>query len=321
MTKLIFGCGYLGRRVANAWSAAGDKVHVVTRSPDRAAEFQSQGWTAHVADICDAPSLATLPAVDTVLFAVGFDRQSGRMQREVMVDGVAHVLAHYHHRCRRFIYISSTSVYGQHDGEWVDESSPTEPTQPGGQCCLAAERLVWNAFPQHPVPSPPSAGENIRMRGAVASDRAFPEPGATVLRLAGIYGPQRLLACIEALQRGESIAGNPDAWLNLIHVDDAVAAILACEAHWSPGETYLVCDNQPITRREYFAALAQRIGAPPPTFDESQPPRRGSGGLNKRCCNRKLHERLDLLLRYPTLETGLPAGLVAGLSRAKSLLD
>jgi nucleoside-diphosphate-sugar epimerase len=279
MRKLIFGCGYLGRRVAVAWHAAGDEVHVVTRSVERAAEFQSRGWTPHVADICQPATLTRLPTVDTVVFCVGYDRQSGQSQRDVMVDGLVHVLDHFRNRCERFIYTSSTSVYGQDAGEWVDESSPCDPTQPGGVCCLEAERRT-------------------QQRGVV-------------LRLAGIYGPGRLLSRIESLQRGEPLAGRPDVWLNLIHVDDAVAAILAVEQKWSAGETFVVCDDRPIPRSEYFAMLAQLVHAPPPLFDETQPARRGSEGLNKRCSNRKLRQQLGVTLRFPTMNEGLPAAIAA----------
>jgi nucleoside-diphosphate-sugar epimerase len=282
LTKLLFGCGYLGRRVATAWHAAGDVVHVVTRSTARAAEFRAQGWTAHIADICEPASLAALPAVDTVLFCVGFDRSSGREQRAVMVDGLSHVLDHCRGRCERFVYTSSSSVYGQCAGEWVDEDSPCEPTQPGGQCCLAAEQLVWQALP---------GGSAV--------------PSATVLRLAGLYGPGRLLSRVESLQRGEPLAGNAEAWLNLIHVDDAVAAVLACEHRWQPGATHLVCDDRPVTRGEYYAALARHVGAPTPTFDDAQPARRGSGGLNKRCRSDRVHARLEIAWRYPSYVEGL----------------
>jgi nucleoside-diphosphate-sugar epimerase len=241
--------------------------------------------------------------VHTVLFAVGYDRQSGRSQREVMVDGLANVLLHFRPRCARFITISSTSVYGQQHGEWVDETSPCNPRQPGGQCCLAAEQLLEPASPSHVgnrVQDDPSP-EPMRDSGSAAE--------TVILRLAGIYGPGRLLARIEALQRGEPIAGRHDAWLNLIHVDDAVAVLRAVESCWQAGQTYLVCDDRPVTRGEYYSTLAQLVGAPPPHFDESQSPRRGSGGLNKRCSNRKLRDSLQARLQYPTYREGLPAAI------------
>lgn len=275
-TKLILGCGYLGRRVAAAWQAAGENVYAVTRSATRAEEFRQAGWTPIIADICDPASLAQLPDADTVLYAIGYDRSSGRSQREVAVDGLRNVLPEL--RCRRFAFISSSSVYGQSAGEWVDESSPTIPTQPGGECCLAAEQLVRETLPK-----------------------------ANVLRLSGIYGPQRLLSKVETLQAGEPLTGRADAWLNLIHVDDAVRAILAVDARGTIGETYLVSDDEPVRRGDYYAHLAALINAPPPTFDDSQPAKRGSGGLNKRCRNRKLRDNVGVKLQYPSYRAGLDA--------------
>ncbi|MDZ4687461.1 MAG: SDR family oxidoreductase [Planctomycetaceae bacterium] len=281
-TKLILGCGYLGGRVAAAWRSRGDVVHAVTRSEERAALWRDAGLQPIVADVCDAATLRDLPEVDTVLYAVGYDRGSGRTQREVAVDGLRHVLERIHRRCRRFVFISSSSVYGQSAGEWVDETSPCEPTQPGGECCLAAERLVRETF--------------------LATESGT---AANILRLSGIYGPQRLLSRVETLRRGEPLTGRPDAWLNLIHVDDAVQAVLACEHRGVAGETYLVSDDRPVRRRKYYAHLVQLVGAPPPVFDETQPAKRGSGGINKRCANRRLREELRVTLRYPTFVEGL----------------
>ncbi|MGH7128344.1 MAG: SDR family oxidoreductase, partial [Planctomycetaceae bacterium] len=127
---------------------------------------------------------------------------------------------------------------------------------------------------------------------------------ACVLRLAGIYGPNRLLRRMESLQAGEPIAGDPRAWLNLVHVEDAVRAVLACEEHDRAGPLYLVCDDRPVPRQEYFTRLAELVGAPPPVF--SGGPGTRTAGLNKRCRNRRLREELRVELAYPTIETGLP---------------
>lgn len=285
---LIFGCGYLGRRVADRWLAAGQSVMGVTRSERRAAEFATKGITPILGDICDPAAFPKLPdSLDTVLFAVGFDRTSGRTQEEVFVGGLSNVLTAIGARCRRFIYISSTSVYGQSDGSLVDESSPCEPVQPGGMACLAAERLLH----QHCTP--------------VDSTKS----SAIVLRLGGIYGPQRLLTRIAELKGGTPLAGSPDSWLNLIHVDDAATAVLAAANQESPPATILVTDDQPVQRQVYYSRLAELVGAPPPVFDENQERSRGSGGLNKRCSNRQLREVLAVELRYSTCETGLRAAV------------
>jgi nucleoside-diphosphate-sugar epimerase len=275
--RLIIGCGYLGRRVARHWTAQGGTVFALTRSPDHAEEFRHWGLTPMVGDITNAASLAGLPQVDTILFAVGLDRGTGQSQRDVFVGGLDNVLNQIQGPLRRLIYISSTSVYGQNLGEWVDESSECRPESPNGQVCLDAERLLQQKVPQ-----------------------------ANILRLAGIYGPGRVVARIEALRAGQTPEGNPNAWLNLIHVDDAVAAVLACERRGAPGETYLVCDDHPCRRREYYSLLAAMVGAAAPFGLSEESP---SANLNKRCCNRRLRDELQVALRYPRFNVGLPNAL------------
>lgn len=284
MRALVIGCGYLGQRVAALWQAQGQTVFAVTRSADRAREFAARGWTPVVADVCDAASLQALPTVDVALFAVGFDRTAGRSQAEVYVDGLQQVLDRLRGRCPRVIHISSSSVYGQHAGEWVDEDSPCEPTQPGGVNCLAAERRVLAAA-EHGGPA------------------------GLVLRLSGIYGPDRLLSRIDGLRQQKPLAGTGDAWLNLIHVADAASAVVACAERGTAGRVWLVSDNEPVRRRDYYEHLAGLIGAPTPTFDASEPARHGAGGLNKRCRNTRMVQELGVTLRYPTYRAGLPASL------------
>ncbi|MBI1347353.1 NAD-dependent epimerase/dehydratase family protein [bacterium] len=280
MSLLIVGCGYLGTRLARRWQQTGQAVFVTTRSEERAEEFAAEGWLPIVADICDPASLQGLPAVDAVVFAVGYDRTAGRSQQEVYVDGFSHVLQVMSERCKRFVYISSSSVYGQHAGEWVDEDSPCVPSQPGGQYCLQAEQLLQ----------------------AVSAASGFQ---GTVLRLSGIYGPGRLLSRIDALQHGEPLMGSPEAWLNLIHVEDAVSVCVEVLTRAATSAVYLVSDHEPVPRGDYYRHLAKLVGAPEPVFDPSQPARRGAGGLNKRCSNRRLVEEFALKFRYPTYREGL----------------
>ena len=290
MQKLILGCGYLGERVAARWLADGHEVAAVTRSAGRAEEFSRRGIRPVIADVMRPETLTALPDAVTVLYAVGFDRSAGHTQREVSVDGLRSALAVLSGRCDRLIFISSTSVYGQSDGEWVDESSPCEPDRPNGQACLEAEQVVWEFFPQDLSEAESPSGPNHR--------------GAVVLRLAGLYGPGRLLRRVEQLRSGEPIGGNPDAWLNLIHVDDAAAAVLACENRFEPGETYLIADDRPVRRREYFEELARLTSAPRPTFIGDD-----AANFNKRISNRKAREQLALTLAYPGIECGLPQAL------------
>ncbi|MCH7751985.1 MAG: NAD-binding protein, partial [Planctomycetes bacterium] len=76
MNRLIFGCGYLGERVAKRWRDAGATVHVVTRSPERARQLADDGFQPLVADVTRPETLADLPAAETILFSVGYDRSA-----------------------------------------------------------------------------------------------------------------------------------------------------------------------------------------------------------------------------------------------------
>lgn len=303
--KLIIGCGYLGWRVARRWMAQGDAVVALTRSADRARELRKSGIEPIIGDVTDPASLAELPEVDTLLYAVGLDRTAGKSQREVYVGGLQNVLDRIAGKIRRCLYISSTSVYGQTGGEWVDETSECRPESENGKVCLDAELLLRSRIPE-----------------------------SNILRLAGIYGPGRLVARIAELRAGLVLEGNPEAWLNLIHVDDAVASIVACERRGTPGSTYLVCDDHPCRRHEYYSLLAALIGAPSPRSGLLPPFAKGDQGgagevvsplhlagmpstiqspaavgLNKRCRNRPLREELQVAFRYPTIHVGLPQAL------------
>jgi nucleoside-diphosphate-sugar epimerase len=279
-TNLIIGCGYLGRRVADAWLRQGKRVLATTRNAERAVEFRCQGIEPIQCDVLNLASLKGLPAVATVLYAVGFDRQSGATMRDVYVGGLRNVLDHLPPP-GRFIHISSTSVYGQTDGAWVDESSATSPLEDAGRIVLDAER---------------------RLRERL--------PAAVILRFAGIYGPGRLPRR-QSLAAGEPVVGDGERWLNLIHVDDGVAAVRAAEDRAPPGSTYNVCDDLPIPRCAFYAELARLLGAPPPRFVPPPPgsPVPAHESSHRRIANRHMRDELGVAVRYPTFREGLPDAL------------
>jgi nucleoside-diphosphate-sugar epimerase len=272
MRKLVIGCGYLGERVARAWQEQGSEVFALTRSEETAERFRALGILPIVGDVVQPETLIFPAEIETCLYAVGRDRSAGFSQRELYVGGLRNVLHSATFTPRQLIYISSTSVYGQDDGSWVDETSPTIPSAENGRVCVAAEELV----------------------------RGHPELPARILRLSGIYGPDRLIARVDRLHDRVPLTGNPEAWLNLIHVEDACQAVLACERSGRDGETYLVSDDHPVVRREYYSRLAELASAPPPEF------RPDSVGLGKRCRNAKTRSELGFAPRYPTIEQGLP---------------
>jgi nucleoside-diphosphate-sugar epimerase len=280
---LIFGAGYLGERVAALWHNAGRTVHVVTRSSARAEQLAAAGYCPHVADVTQPETLMNLPQAGTVLFAVGFDRTSGRSIGEVYAGGLANVLAVLGDRPRRFIYVSSTGVYGPGDGGTVDENTPCHPDRDGGRACLAAEQALLTSL----------LGEC-----------------SIILRLAGIYGPGRIPRSADLLA-GKPLSTWPDTHLNLIHVDDGAQIVLLAEQAATP-RTYLVCDGHPVLRRDYFGELSRLLGAPPPTFvppPSDAPPGRGSS--DRRASNARLLRELQPTLLYPSYREGLAAIVAA----------
>ena len=172
----------------------GDEVYATTPGP-RAPDLARAGLRPLTLDVTRRPAPRSLPSVDTAVFAVG---RSGATMHDVHVKGLSLVLEALSVSTGRVIYASTTGVYGQDAGAWVDEESTCEPTRDGGKACLSAEQLL---------------SSHVRGRDAV------------VLRLAGLYGQGRVPHEPD-IATGRSIHGSADAYLNLIHVDDAAQTIV-----------------------------------------------------------------------------------------------
>jgi len=277
---LIVGCGYIGWRVAQ-WLMA-DKhhgpVYAVTRTRQKADQLAAQGITPIVADWTDRRSLASLPSCKRVLVAVSYDARSNRSREESQVGGLSHLLDMLNLDCD-ICYLSSTGVFHQNDGRWVDESSPARPLGAGGVAHLRAESLLH---------------------------RHRPEGRWVILRLAGIYGPNRIPRVADVLA-GRPIDGPHSGYLNLIHRDDAAAAVLAA---WSRSEDrqrlYLVSDDLPVIRRRFYEQIAVLSGVQPPQFAANATPTLSArSASNKRIWNRRFRHDLLPRLRYPTYVEGL----------------
>lgn len=271
---LIFGCGYLGRRVAKSWTASGRSVVALTRH--NGDELHTLGITPITGDVLEPATLVNLPEASAVLYAVGFDRTTGRTMQEIYVQGLINALRAI--RCAGpLIYISSTSVYGQTDGEWVTEASRTEPLEESGKVVLEAEQRL----------------RELR-------------PDAMILRFAGIYGPNRILRR-QALLNGDPFVGDADKWLNLIHVDDGASAIRCAEANGRAGEVYLISDGEPVRRRDFYTYSAEVLGAPPAKFEKPESVRIEA---NRRVSNDRAVRELRFVPQYPNYRVGLPASVV-----------
>jgi nucleoside-diphosphate-sugar epimerase len=266
---LIAGCGYTGRALGQRLVQAGHRVWGLSRKP----HDLPPGLQPLAADLGDPRSLAPVPRdFDHVVYCASADEGSDDAYRRAYVEGSANLLSHLDvSTLVRFFFVSSTAVYAQDDGQWVDESSSTTPTHFSGRRTLEAERVVLESG----------------------------VPG-TVLRCSGIYGPgrDRLVA---AVRRGEpmSIA---DRFTNRIHRDDIAGLVTHLIEQGTSDRTLLVSDDEPTTQRQIIDFIAARLGVPAPALAIDAHVSGARGG-NKRCNNARLHATGYQLL-YPTFREG-----------------
>ncbi|HEX7008787.1 MAG TPA: NAD-dependent epimerase/dehydratase family protein [Phycisphaeraceae bacterium] len=247
-TALIVGCGYLGRHVAQRLLAMGGVVYGTTRSTQRAQQLARIGVRPMLVQVTQPLTLAALrPAMEAESLDVYHLVPPGRpgqspSPRQVVLGGTAHLVKTLRHaRVRRAVMTSSTAVYSQRDGARVDADTPAQPLDERGKLLLEGERLWLQA-------------------------------GASyyVVRLAGLYGPGRIIGQ-QALQQGAPLVGDPQAMLNLIHVEDAADLLLAVMRSAGAGRVELGCDGRPVPRIDYYTHLAQRLGLnPPAVLDDVQ---------------------------------------------------
>lgn len=286
---MIFGCGYVGTALARCLLDAGVRVGALTRNVERAAGLRALG----LAEVIAAPLHATdwqrqlsgdYEAVVNCVSSAGGGLEGYRLS---YIEGQQRILEWLAGRpLRSYVYTSSTSVYPQDGGVEVDETVDTNGPSPTARLLLEAERLVAEA------------------------------PGLDpwyVLRLAGIYGPERHYLLDQLLEPSGAIPGRGDYTLNMIHRDDAVTAIIAALGGAAPPGIYNVCDSEPTHKAVVLAELAARLERPLPRFDpEAVSPRlerRGGRMPDRKVSNRKALACLGWVPRYPSFREGYGAML------------
>ncbi len=277
---VVFGAGYIGGAVARAAAARGMEVTALTRNLGRAAELNAEGIRTVVADLAGEKWLEAIPAgADFVLNCVSSGGGGIDGYKHSYVDGTAQIAAWTRRgRVGTLVYTSSTSVYPQGGGAEIDESAPTEPASERAALLLEAERLS----------------------SAAEANRVF------ILRLAGIYGPDRHLI-LDTLRLGGPLPGAGTHRLNLAHRDDIVAAILACFAAPSAvkGGVFNVADDHPAPRAEVAGWLAGRLGLPAPSFDPgASSGRRRPETPDRVIRNDRLKSALGWQPQYPDFRAG-----------------
>ncbi|MBD1585460.1 NAD-dependent epimerase/dehydratase family protein [Pseudomonas typographi] len=273
---MLVGCGDVGGRLAALLVSQGWAVHGLRRQAARL----PPGVHPVGGDLAEpgCPPAWPVGALDYLVYCVAADRHDEAGYQAAYVQGLQHVLAWlglHSQRPKRLLFVSSTSVYGQAAGEWVNEQAITAPAGFAGRVMLQAEALAHASG--HP---------------------------ATRVRLAGIYGPgrERLL---RQVREGYQVALKPALYANRIHADDAAGLLchllLADQAGHGLAPCYLGVDDAPAALAEVFGWLRQRLGVThlqPGAFVR----RTGS----KRCSN-ALARASGWLPRYPSYREGYAA--------------
>ena len=283
---LIVGCGDTGRRLAARYREEGRQVTGVVRSEGSARALEAAGIRPIRTDL-DAGDLPSLPSggARVFYFAPPVDVGTDDIRIERLLDHLG-----FTGLPARFLYMSTTGVYGDCEGRWIDESEPLKPSTYRAQRRIAAEDAVRRWCDENGIEW-------------------------LVLRVPAIYGPGRLLT--ERLKSGmPTVRPEECSFTNRIHIDDLVSVCHAVMAAAPGRSVYNVSDGQPSTITDYLFQLAELTGMPkPPLISMQEAERMLSPSImsfmkeSKRLKNDKLLKETGIQLRYPDLRSGLKASL------------
>ena len=281
---IIIGCGYVGGLVAQALRDHGEAVTGVVRGAQSAGKLRALGVEPLRLDL-EHDDLEGLRCGGESVFHFAPPPPQG-----VEDLAMARLIDSFDRRGhpRRLVYISTTGVYGDCAGAWIDETWPVRPA-------VDRARRRWDA-------------ENALRHWSEANGGEL-----VILRVAGIYGMGRLP--LDRIYRGLPLVRPDQApYTNRIHVVDLVGTLVAAMDRGENGAVYNVSDGHPSSMTEYFLAVADAMGLPrPPLISMEEAPGQVSEGMlsylmeSRRLSNRKLREELGVELRYPTLADGLRA--------------
>ena len=276
----IIGCGYIGKCLARQLTDSGAKVHGMVSSESSQSECSKLGIQCDISNL-DEPQDTVDVSGQRVIYLAPPPRTG------ITDTRITHFLeAIAAQPPARFVLISTTGVYGNCNGEWIDETRPLNPGADRARRRVDAERQVQEFCRRHEIP-------------------------LVILRVAGIYGPGKIP--VKRIQSGEPIVRREDSpYTNRIHAHDLVD--ICQRALLDEGITgiYNVSDGHPGTMYEYFTGIADKLGLPPPpAISLEQAGTRLSEGMlsymaeSRRIDNTRLLRDFAIELRYPTLRDGL----------------
>ncbi|MEP3944735.1 SDR family oxidoreductase [Ascidiaceihabitans sp.] len=275
-TLLSFGHGYSARALTSLLQPQGWRIIATTRSAEKAQALAATGVEALIwpgTDMTEA-----IQSADHILISAGPDGDG-----DPVLTQWRDVIAKHAAQLRWVGYLSTTGVYGDHGGDWVDENTPLQPSTRRGQYRKDAEE-GWGAIPDLPL---------------------------HIFRLAGIYGPGR--GPFAKVRNGTARRIiKKDQVFSRTHVEDIAQILAASIAQPNPGAAYNVCDNDPAPPQDVIGHAAELLGLPIPEavpFEtaEMSPMARSFYAENKKVRNDRIKDELGVVLKYPTFREGLAA--------------
>lgn len=266
---LIVGCGYIGLPLARLFSTNGWQVVGLTGSEESAARLSSESFPVIGLDVTTSLDRLRPRAFETVVHCASSGRRGIQVYEALFLRATRNLLSSL--AVNHFMFVSSTSVYGQIDGSWVDENSMTEPFRETGVILRSAEEIVL-------------------------------EQNGTVTRLAGIYGPDRCVPLRKLLDQTAIIEGEGERLMNLIHRDDAVSALFFLAEKGLRG-IYNINDDEPVSQLDWFRYVCKQLDRPLPPFGPRDTTRK-RGWTSKRVSNQKLRQA-GWPPRFKTFREGL----------------
>lgn len=284
---LIVGCGDVASRVASLLTQR-FQLFGLCRKVENFASLRALGIKPIAGDLDQPASLTKIAGVSahTILHLAPPPSQGKRdVRTRYLLAALSQHQAHVKKRIlpQRLIYISTSGVYGNRDGNWISESDPTNPGNERAYRRLDAEQQLRNWGIRNQVP-------------------------ISILRVPGIYAHNRLP--LERLRRGTlALLPNEDSYTNHIHADDLAHIIVAALRLGKPGRIYHASDDSHLKMGEYFDLVAKYFNLSfPEKITRQQAQVALSPGLlsfmleSRRLTNRRLKQELQAQLRYPTVE-------------------
>ncbi len=270
-TTLIAGCGYVGTELAKNLTEKGQKVYGLKRHPESLPSFISP----IKADLTTTIELPDNVVFDRVIYALSAGQRTEDAYQNAYVKGLKNLIGTLEKQksaIKHFIYVSSTAVYGQDNGEWVDETSQTNPQHFSGRILLEGEETIRH--------------------------EKFPY---SIIRFGGIYGPGRERLIKQVLSDHAILSEGSNIYSNRIHLFDCAASIAHLLERPGDDQIYIGVDHEPANLDDVYRYIAELFGKQLSRTTQQQQSRCRGG--NKRCSNKKLLQTA-YQFRFPTYREG-----------------